>query len=516
MPFAPTYNMEPGSTLLQAYRTPFQGTWKTLPVHFLPPDVLFDSQNVRIHRGALRSRPGLVLTHDTDLLQPAVGSYLFLGSDVLKRPMVATTDDIWMLQNEALLRDAPGSEVWAPLALTGWNVTRDQPARFTSLEHTAQITTVVVSPGSVPYYKDEAAGTFVPIPDTFPRNPVDCCTVAGRILLLLPPFTVRWSNFLDPLTYQDGSINILADTEDKVVAIRNLGTLGFVVYKEGSRYIGLAQAGSDANAFRFEYYGVEIEGPCGPNALVSVQGSHMYLTPTGRVGVFDGSQHQWIADGLWTFLQQDLDKAYLQRVCGYYDYEQNAVVFFYPRKGEGGQVHGMILLDLPYPTAGITTLASFLGFTSIDVGTTLSIRLFANTTEPYVFGTPAVTLHGASRSYRAMPASLLDDTMPFSCSFQPGLLATPDSMIHKPYLEVQALRGEDRGLVDIYQVTSNLLETEGGTVEDFPTQLDLTTLAPAQFLGFTEAAAFLGFRVEWPSTANFAYYGADLYGRPTA
>ena len=508
--FMPTATVEPGSSLLAGYRLPQAGVLRTVPVHSLPPEAVRVGHNVWLHQGALRARPGMVAdasaaSYGAVANGAALGSFLYVSKSNVKMPVVATESAIAQLEADG---------IWRSLATI--TATRAQPVRFTALENNQQVSLLAASADIGLLHKTESAAGFTAI--TLPEGLaasriVDIATAATRIVLAQPPYTIAWSNSLQPTVYQDTSQLILADTEDRLVAIKQLGTLGFVIYKEGSIYLGIAQSGADAFAFKPEFYG-EAEGPCGPQAIVSINNVHYYMTPSGRVGIFTGTQQAFIADGLWPFLQDDLDRQYIKHVNACFDYQLNTVFFFYPRKGDNGACHGLVTLNLPYPTAGIAQHASFTGLTHLDITNALSVRLFDATQKPFLFATDLAPT--TQKVLRLDKEVLTDDNGLFDCVVQPGLTPSPQAMIYKPYIELQAHRGEDHGVVNIYQVTSNLLETADGTVEDKETLLDLTIVTPAQYLGFTTAATFLGFRLEWLSDQNLIYYGCDMYGRPTA
>jgi hypothetical protein len=508
MPFMPAAHQEPGSSLLRAYRLPAEGVNVALPAHLIGEAALRQGHNVWLHTGALRSRPGL----HSDASQGgyaalgaglAIGSILYVNRANVKTPVVATTSGIAMLT-------ATG---WQPLH--SHSAQRSHPIRFTTLENNRQVSLLAASADIGLLHRPEgAAFTSVALPSGLAQSAiVDIATVATRVVIAQPPYTIAWSNSLAPTVFQDTSSFVLADTTDRLVAIKPLGILGFAIYKEGSIYLGVAQSGADAFAFKPEFYG-ESEGPCCASAIASVNNMHIYMTPSGRIGLFTGTQQTFLADGLWPFLQDDLDKQFLTHVNACFDYQLNTVFIFYPRKGDSGACHGLVTLSLPYPTAGIQSYAAFTGTTHLDVSNTLSVSLFAATQQPFVFA--ATQSPAQQQVLRLDKAHSADMTLPFACTLQPGLTGAPQAVIHKSSLELQAQRGDAHGVVSVFQVFSHLLETPDGILDDKDTLLDLTIVTPSQFLGFSIAATYLGFLIEWMSDQAFFYYGCDLYGRPTA
>ena len=115
------------------------------------------------------------------------------------------------------------------------------------------------------------------------------------------------------------------------------------------------------------------------------------MTPSGRVGYFDGSQHQWIADGIWPFLQIDIDSSNTHRIHGCYDYRIATVIFWYPRSTDvDGLCTGMLVINWPYPLAGIQNFAYFTGVSSFPVTN--------STTMPTVLGLPVHPIAYSSAS----------------------------------------------------------------------------------------------------------------------
>ena len=504
MPYLFGSNPEPGAQVLRAYQTPFQGTFRTLPVHLIPEQALYDAHNVVIRNGFLRARAGLASQNPTALAGLPLTGYLYLGEDMAKIPLFVTSEAVYAYQDGT----------WT--ARGAFHGDRDHLARVTSLETQEQVLAVLTN-GLTPLQQWTPTGGVQPLtPQTSGSTPsapiptlADLVTVSGRIVGIRPPYDVLWSNFLTADDWGDGNIARLADTEDALVAIRTLGTLGFVAYKEGTIMLGFSQAGSDASAFRFEHFG-SYEGPAGISAIVDVSGTHFYMTPNGRIAAFDGSQHAWILDGLWNQLEEAIDTQFAHRIVAAYNYRHQEVTFVYPRRQDHGACHGLVTLNLPYPTAGVSSFAGFNGSTAFDLSAALSIRLFVGETVPWFAA-------ATGQVFRQDGDAVRDGDASFLCAMQPGLVAVPQSAIAKPFFELHAIRGEDRGLVEVAEVTAHLLEQAGGVVDDKPLVLDLVPLPrQREYYGFREAAPFLGVRLTWDSEAQFEYAGLLIWGRQLA
>ena len=493
--------------LLKTYLPPFKGTWKTLPAYLLPDDVLQDSLNVTLQAGRLRSRAGLLSYDSGNLGNRVLGSFLTVDTTKAKYPICSTKNTVYRyianwenITNGLVLNASDSSQV---------RMTSLQIGTFVDILYANGIDTVKVIPQST-----YLLNNITPYAGSIPVC-TDICTSFSRIVGITPPYTIQWCDALNNtyVSYTNWpSINqaILADTEDALVAVRSLGTLGLAVYKEGNIFVGFPQSGPNSQAFRFEHRG-EYEGPAGVNAIVNVNGTHVYMTPSGRVGLFDGTNQSFICDGLWPFLQDDIDKTYASRIFGVYNYQTSEIYFWYPRVGDAGSLKGMIIIDMPYPLAGITDFAYFLGRSSFDCSNGLSIRLFNATVSPLVFGSNNETFRLDKDTYR-------DKTSIFSCSLTTPLYRPTEQEGHyRPIFTLYATRDSSRGLAKVSAIVTDLLENNGvATVSE---TVDLTQIPNNEYISFSDGSnqndvgSFIGGKVEWDSTAKLEYKGLDVFGR---
>jgi hypothetical protein len=517
-----SYQNDPSARLLKSYIPPFRGTWKTLPSNLLPDDVVQDSMNVTLLSGKLRSRLGLVaysnliFTDKTDTPSPVIGSFQFIDVTNTKLPLAST--------NSRLFQYIPDD--WTDITgSVNLNVNTTQ-VRMTSIQTGTHVYLLYANGLDALKYKQDQGNlqdiTPYVDPDTGPSSiPIftDLCTSFSRVVGFTPPYTVAWcpavtDAYLNFTNWPALNQVILSDTEDSIVAIGSLGTLGLAIYKEGNIFVGFAQGGSDAAAFRFEHRGA-YPGPAGIQAKINAFGGHVYMTNTGRIAFFDGTQHQWIADGLWPFLQDDLDVTYAKNIFGVYNYKTSEVYFWYPKIGDAGALKGMVILNAPYPTAGITTTSYFLGHTDFSCTNGLSTPLFNDSTNPFVFG--------ENRVFNLSKDAYTDNNTAFSCSFTTGLFKpTPlqalpgaqqdKSDIYRPIFELYVTRDSSRKTVQLSGIVSNSLETNGTDTEETEI-IDLTTTPINEFVGFNSAGSFIGVKLAWESSAKVEYKGCDVYGR---
>lgn len=502
---------DPKARLLKSCLPPFKGTWKSLPSYLIPEDVIQDSLNTTLLGGKLRSRCGLENFNTNALNGKALGSFLTVDTTNAKYPIVSTKDTVSILIGNAWFNITGG----VPLT----NFFENQ-VRMSSLQLGTSVYILYANGIDTIKIIPQATYLLEPITPHAGSLPVctDVCTSFSRFVGITPPYTISWCDVIndDYLSFTNWpALNqtVLADTEDSLVAIRALGTLGLAVYKEGNIFVGFAQSGSNAQAFRFEHRG-EYEGPGGVNAVVSANGVHTYMTPTGRIALFDGTQHAFIADGLWPFLQDDLDTTYASRIFGVYNYSTSEIYFWYPRIGDNGNCKGMVIIDTPFPLAGVNSYSYFLGQSNFPCSNGLSVRLFAGKAQPLIFGNTNETFLLNKNWY-------YDKTSTFPCNFRTGLFRptpeTPapkdDSDIYRPILEIYSSRGIGKGLVNVSALTSQTLADEGTSTEK--ETIDLTANPVNEFFGFNTTGSFLGAQFEWDSSAQFEYKGCDIYGRTT-
>ncbi len=173
----------------------------------------------------------------------------------------------------------------------------------------------------------------------------------------------------------------------------------------------------------------------------------------------------------------------------------------------------MVIIPLPYPTAGIDSFSYFLGRCNIPCSNGLSVRYFNGTTHPFIFDTDG-------KIYQLDKNSYADNGFPFPCSFNTGLIRparqendpNPHEDIYFPTFELYATRGSDlAGVVEVSALTSNMLENNGNI--SVAEVVDLKYTPINEFISFNEVnGSMLGARFAWDSTAQFEFKALDIYG----
>ena len=505
---------EPGSEIIAQFAVPTRGTWKNTPAHTIPLDAVYDSLNVFIREGKLRNRPGLTLYDDTVFESPVLGGAMIvtLGDHIILAP---TRNRLYQLDSV--------TKVWTSIIPT--NADGVTASNFTDNDLTVVDMAFMETAGEYiaifavqgkplkqwtqsPYDVRVLTGTNIP-------NAKSVCVAANRIIALVYPHTVVWSGSLTPSVYSALAYAKKAQTGDEGICVRSLTSLAFVLYKERSIYTARAQAGlNEGTAFAFSEP-LYVEGPAGIYAVVNIGGAHVYMTRNGRIALFDGTSYPtWIADGLWLFLQQDMNQSLVHLIRGVYDYRLHTVIFFYPKVGESGVLRGMVIVNLPFEGQDIAepaTPRSFLGLCQKSITHACEKRWNDEIDRSFLFSSPLTTQDG-SQAYTFDETVNVDEETPFDCGFQTGLQAMPDARHTHLTVETFMERATGYGSVLVEPVVSDILETPGGTVLESSGQyIDLSHNPTNEYKGFAKKVRFFGLKYTWTSVDTVRYSGAVVY-----
>lgn len=502
---------------IAAFDGPRQGISRNVPFHEIAPDALYESLNVVWREGSLQARPGLTSFDTTDLGTRPTGAYPIIAQgqaafqdDAFQNDAFQVTDDSFSVSfavgtNEKFWAYYSGA--YNDLTNTALNGTADHLARFTSIEIASVLYVLLTNGIDPPQVWDQSAGTVADVGGSPPIF-TDWCTASDRVVGIVPPFTVQWGNSLDITTWAANNVRVLSDTPDIAIAIRNLGTLGFIVWKQRTLWVGLAQGGLNSAYFRFELRGF-FEGPAGVSAIVDADGVQYWMTATGRVGAFDGVQQKWVAEGIYPLMRDDVDAQYMGRAFGVYNPTFREVYFYYPRAGDDGEVMGCVIITVPRPEEGILRHGAFWGRLSVPVSAGMDLRITTHLAYLFTADTfQTYTLEGAR-----------DDTAEFSGFWQTGVQRTPDGNLQQlGGIATLVERGAGYGELQASALTSRFLETPGGTRS--PTVL--VTLEPENAPWYPDGpppnqqGRFFGLRYDFETPITLRYRGAYAFKAPDA
>jgi hypothetical protein len=497
-----------GAQPIAQLSVPYKGTWPSLAAHQISNDALYMSENVFIRQGKLRERPGLSRHNDSTFDAPIIGGAMAVtpsgkvliaisksscyeiagfGTD----PWAATSTGVYADNDNGIIDIAfieTSSQYVGLIASEGYALKKWQVG--------VGISAITASVGAVPTAKS-------------------VCVASRRVVCLVPPHTLVWSTIFDYTSWPALATTKVAATNDAGICVKTLSNLSFVLYKERSIYLARAQAGTDATAFSLNEP-IIVEGPAGVHAVVEISGNHVYMTKSGRIALFDGSQYpKWIADGIWLFLQADIDPAYTYKIFAVYDYRLHSILFFYPRLGDSGQLRGLVLLSFPLEGSGVVQgmptvqgPAAFLGSTSQWCSYGYTIHLNNQIDTSFMFGAQSL------RSYLFDENVRTDDGNSFTSQFQTGLVPLPDMKHTFVSLETFIERSNGYGTVTVEGVYSDSLENAGGAIDGSnPLTVDLNNAPVQSYEGFTVPTRFFGLRFTWLSADTVRYAGTTLYGR---
>ncbi len=383
--------------LLGQWDPPARGVVTSLPAHSLPPDAVPDAHNFFYRDAQGRPRPGLRRAPNTRVDQTTgtpTGAYHTHDFDGRPWVVVGTTIGLLAWQGSTWRRvSGPvGQSGNAPAFAGSLHGSLDHPARFTILQIGTKVYVLHTNGVDPPMRWDHVAPLFVPMAgnpvgpdnDPGPAKPcpffVDWATVADRVVGILPPYDVRWGQDVsdDPdnlgalSKWPELNYKAMAETPDPLVTIHPLGTLGAAIYKTDSIWTMFPGGTTDASFFRFEFRGF-YDGPACPAAVIDASGMHYFMTPTGRIGMFNGSQLAWVADGVWPLIRAQIEPNFVRRMVGGYDPLFAEVWWFFCRRQDtDGYPRGLVILSLPRPQVGRDVLGAWPGalapLAQMDVG----------------------------------------------------------------------------------------------------------------------------------------------------
>jgi len=232
------------------------------------------------------------------------------------------------------------------------------------------------------------------------------------------------------------------------------------------------------------------------------------MTTNGRIGVFSGTAYvQWIADGLWLLLQDDIDRAFTSKIFGIFDYRLHIVIFYYPRIGDNGDLKGMVVINLPLEGSGVTSPAAFLGVSGRAVSYGFESR-FANQIDNTV-----ILTSDTLRSFTLDEDTDNDDGQIFSCSIQTGIMPAPELGYYQVALEVFLERADGNGQANLSLVSSHNLANSIGDIDltNFET-LNLNFEPSGEYIGFNTRLRWAGIKLDWLSDSDVRYSGGVIYG----
>lgn len=491
----------PVDQLIAQFTPPIKGVWRTIASHQLPLDTLYDASNICIREGAAGARPGHEEFEGDALTGTPMGGIDYISAAAVRSLVVGTTSRL-MVYAGGTWSNRTGAVTWAGTA--------SNPVRFTLLEFgTPAVVYAVAANGVNPLAVwDGSGGNFATVTGTPPVF-ADICTSYDRAVGIVPPYSVMWGEALSLSTWAAANRRDLSDTPGALKAIRAIGTTGLAVYKEDSIWVGQPQGGPSSSCFAFFPKVTGVDGPAGYAAVVDAGGVQYYMTPTGRIGRFDGASHRWVADGLWPLTRTLVDSAVMGRAFGVYNPNFHEIYFYYPATGDSSLCKHMVCLSLPYPEAGIADHAGFPGV----VGSASIGPLAGCTIKNSSLQDRAIILEDTNKkAYQLNEGYDYDAGIAFTSYVQTGLVAAPDVEPAAASVEPFLLKGASYGTATVTVMYSNVLDTAGGSTGSNFT-LDLTTTPARQLEGFTTRGRFFGLKVSFTQPGHFRYFGSHLYTR---
>lgn len=493
------------------FNVPTKGTWNSIASNMLSPDSLFNSLNVFIREGKLRTRAGLRLLNDSSLDFPVIGGAMAV-TPTEKVLLAITKNNLWTLRK--------GEVAWVADSTTSFAVDDNSIIDICFLETAGEYVAIIAN-NETPlkrWLDGTPAGVIVPDAGTVPIAK-SVCTAGRRIVALVEPHTLRWTSITNDLgvtnptfdNWNDLNYVKKAETNDLGICVRSISTLSFALYKERSIYLAKAKAGTNADAWTFNEP-IVVEGPAGVHSVVDLDGMHMYMTPSGRIGLFDGTSYpKWIADGLWLRLQKEIDPEWSYKIFGVLDYRLHTVTFYYPKLGDNGFLKHFVTVNIPLEGSGVTNFAHFLGESELGLSFGYEMRFQQEVNRSLLFSSNLPV----TKSFVSDEDFEMDNSSIFNCLIQTPMLALPNLKSHQLVSQLFVERGYGFGSLNVYSVTSDFLNNKEGNIDEGNPQLVSLEFSDQvyEYIAFNQPARFFGLRLNWTSTDNVRYAGIQVNGR---
>jgi len=476
---------------------PIRGVWQGINDTAIPLDGLFEASNITLRDGTVQGRPAINQLDAQVFDSRPTGALNIWTTAGLPRLVMGTLGKVWTF-DYTTWSDRGGT-------LAG---NADDPVRMTRfIFGTPAVTRAYICNNAVALqsWKDPdaaltAAGGSPPIFK-------DLATASDRLVGLVGTYGVQWGEPLVDDDWPAANIRFLSETDAKTIAIRAFGTLGLVVYKKDSIWLGAATGDAGALAFCFAIQG-KFDGPAGPAAIADAQGTDYYMTQYGRIAKYTGSSHEWIADGVWSIIKAEIDQSAPGRVVGFYEPQNHEVWFTYPRVGDGGVNLGLVIVVLPRPEFGILHHAAFPG--TFGKAISAAVKVDKESLKTAILFTSAGS---AERSYTLDGTD--DDGVAVQSNFQTGLQPLVDASVSRilnvePFLE----RKSGNGTIIAKVATSNVLDKAEGNLTGGKI-IDLTKIPVIENVGFDATGRFVALRYEFDDTDTVRYRGSVLRSMET-
>jgi hypothetical protein len=167
----------------------------------------------------------------------------------------------------------------------------------------------------------------------------DVCVVANRVVMGNIrnsggdrfPYRIRISDFNDAQSWPQNLILDLSDTPGEIVGIETLNRTSFAIYKEDSKWLGVAQGG--VYPFRFEMIDRR-PGAVSPRAIVPAEDGHYYMGNDLSCYFFDGRSTREIGQQIAQHIKDNINWSYLKIIHGAPDFQKKKIWWHYPGSGQ--------------------------------------------------------------------------------------------------------------------------------------------------------------------------------------
>lgn len=474
------------------FKLPIRGLVAGLNDTEIENDGLFLTNNVILRSGTLQGRPGYAALDSQVFDSQVTGAVLHYTTAEVPLIIAASLGKVWTYDFTSWT-DRSGT-------LSG---SADKPARIAQLVFgTPAVTHAYICNDGVALQTWKTGDGSISSVSGSPPTFKDLISTADRLLGLVGAHEVRWGDPLSDSVWSSLNQRFLSASPAHTVGLTDLGAIGVIVYKRDSIWIGQATGATGAQAFCFDKVG-DYDGPANPAAIIRIRGADLYMTEHGRVAMFTGVSHDWIADGAWSTIKAEIDQTKPGRIRGEYHRQEEEVWFHYVKTGDSGLAKGLLIIKLPMPKFKLPHYACFVGSTADGISAGMSV-LRDNNKVPIIFtdtsaAEKSYTLDGSDDSGTVINSHIQTGLQPIG-EAEPSRVLNVESFIE---------RAGGRGTALVKVAVSDILDTAAGTLSSAQT-IDLTTVPVKEPKGFDARGRFVAYRLDWDSSDVVKYRGAVL------
>jgi len=324
--------MSPRGTDVRFYPPPLGGVIKDKPEHLVPQGYLTNGYNVYASNGSLAIRSGY-----TQFASASPGSRI-MGGGYFKTSGGA--DRIVVGSLSGLYRYSAASNIFKGLTTVGsrFSGTLSNQINFAVFRESDSFRIISTNDTNFLRTWDGIATTETRLPTGDFSTAKDICVAANRVIAANIKIgarryahRLRISDFNTASSWDSSLVVDLSDTPGEIVGVETLTRTSFAIYKEDSKWLGIAQGG--VYPFRFEMVDRR-PGAVSPRAIVPAEDGHYYMGNDLSFYLFNSTVTKEIGQQITQHIKDNINWSYLKIIHGAIDSKKKKIWWFYPGAGQ--------------------------------------------------------------------------------------------------------------------------------------------------------------------------------------